>query len=211
MRLRRRRPTVLAALEGAGEGQRVGALRRADLEALGGLLKEVAERRVVLLTGEPGFKSRVAAGLAAVAAASGRRTALVECDLEDGRLAELLCLRREPGLREYLGGEARAAEILQPLVLAGPASAGVADPVVCVVAGSGSNAAPSLDSDGFRHAAAKLRNAYQLVVIDGPPLGGGGDLVSAAAAADSVIACLPAGVDAPRETPVALAGVVQRS
>ena len=65
----------------------------------------------------------------------GRRTVLVECDLARPRLAADLGLAPGPGLHEYLRWEAEAAEILQPLVLAGPAAAGAGEPLVCIAAG----------------------------------------------------------------------------
>ena len=214
MRLGRRRAPVLAEIGGAG-GARAGALRRTDLDALGGLLKRLADCRVLLLTGEEAVKSEVAAGLAAAAGASGRATALLECDLARPRLAEMLGLRPGPGLQEYLRWEASAPEILQPLVLAGPASAGAADAVVCVVAGAPSaDASTLLASEGFRHATAKLRSAYELVVVDGPPLAGGGDSLALAAVAmeaDATLACVTAGASLPKRLPVPVAGLVQRS
>lgn len=214
MRLGRRRAPVLAEIGGEG-GARAGALRRADLDALGGLLKRFADRRVLLLTGEEGVKSEAAAGLAAAAGASGRATALLECDLARPRLAEMLGLRPGPGLQEYLRREASAPQILQPLVLAGPASAGAADAVVCIVAGApGADASTLLVSEGFRHAIAKLRSAYELVVVDGPPLAGGGDslgLAAVATEADATLACVTAGASLPKKLPVPVAGLVQRS
>ncbi len=213
MRFGRRKIPVLATIEGAAEGARPGALRRADLDALGSLLKRLAGRRVVLLTGEEAVKSEVAAGLAAAAVASGRATALLECDLLRPRLAEMLGLRARPGLREYLRGEATAPEILQPLALAGPASAGVADPVVCVVAGEPApDALALLASEGFRHAVAKLRGAYDLVLIDGPSTAqDGAPLAVAAGEAEATIACVSAGASVPKKLPVPVTGVVQRS
>jgi Mrp family chromosome partitioning ATPase len=213
MRLRRRQAPVLAEIGGVGGGARAGALRGADLDALGGLLKRFADRRVLLLTGEEGVKSEVAAGLAAAAGASGRATALLECDLARPGLAKLLGLRERPGLHEYLRREASAPEILQPLVLAGPASAGAADLVVCVVAGGPtSNASTLLASEGFRHAGARLRSAYELVVIDGPPLARGGDslaLAVVAMEADVTLACVSAGASLPKKLPVPVAGLVE--
>jgi hypothetical protein len=215
MRLGRRRSPVLAEIGGAPDGARAGALRRADLDALSGLLRRFADRRVLLLTGEEEVKSEVAVGLAAAAGASGRATVLLECDLARPRLAEMLGLRPRPGLQEYLRWEASAPEILQPLVLAGPASAGATDPVVCVVAGApATNASVLLASESFSNAIAKLRSAYELVLVDGPPLAQGGDslaLAVAAAEADATLACVSAGASLPKKLPAPVAGLVQRS
>jgi Mrp family chromosome partitioning ATPase len=94
-------------------------------------------------------------------------------------------------LHEYLRGEAEPAQILQPLVPAGPASGGAADHLACIVAGSPTTAATSLlASDRCRHAVAMLRSAYDRVVLDGPPLGGERSSLEALAAdAEAVIVC----------------------
>ena len=105
--------------------------------------------------------------------AAGRRTVLLECDLAAAALAAELGLAAGPGLHEYLRWEATPAQILQPLVLAGPAAAGAAAPLVCVGAGApGARTRRRCSaSESFRHAIAKLRGAYDLVVLVGPPLG----------------------------------------
>ena len=124
----------------------------------------------MLVSGAEDLAAAVA--LAAAASACGRRTALVECDVARPRLAADLGLAPAPGLHEYLRWEAEAGQILQPLVLAGPASAGVDEPLVCVAAGRpAADAATLLGLGSFRHAIAKLREAYELVVLLGPPLG----------------------------------------
>ena len=101
-------------------------------------------------------------------------------------------LEPEPGLGEYLRREAEAPQILQPLVLAGPASAKATDPLVCIVAGQRAlDGAALLETGDFRHAMAKLRGGYELVVLHGPPLGdGSGALDAVAVEADLMIACV---------------------
>jgi MinD-like ATPase involved in chromosome partitioning or flagellar assembly len=165
-----------------------GTLRRGDLGAFGAVLDAVG-RGSVLVTGGEG-REDVSIGLAACAAARGRRTALVECDLAAPRLAGRLGLAEKPGLGEYLRVEAEAPQILQALVLAGPASQGAEEPLVCIVAGErAEDAAGPIASDGYRHALARLRAAYELVVLLGPSLDGA--LSQAAASVDCVIACVP--------------------
>lgn len=171
---------------------RAGALRRCDLDAFDALLEELGGAGTVLVTGVEEHKRTGAIGLAAAAAAGGTRTALLECDLTAPGLAEELGLAAEPGLHEYLLREATAAQILQALVLAGPSAAGATDPLVCVVAGRPSTDGQALlVSEGFRHVASRLRSAYELVVIDGPPLGRDvAQLEAVAAQADTALACL---------------------
>jgi receptor protein-tyrosine kinase len=171
---------------------RTWGLRRADLEQLGGVRERLGDRRVVLVTGAEAVTPTVAVALAGVAAAAGGRTALVECDVERPRLAAGLGLSPTPGLHEYLRWEATPADVVQPLAPAGAAAAAEAGPLACVVAGRpGGSARALLGLGSFRHMTAKLRRAYDLVVLLGPPLeGAGGALGIVAEAADCSIAAL---------------------
>ncbi len=169
-----------------------GTLRRRDLEAFDGLLEELSGAAIVLVTGAAERKRAAAIGLAAAAAAGGTRTALLECDLAEPRLAGSLGLAAVPGLHEYLCWESDVSQILQALALAGPGSANATEPLVCIVAGKPtSDGRALLASESFRHATERLRGAYELVVLDGPPLKP--DLVQlhqVAAHADVALACL---------------------
>jgi septum formation inhibitor-activating ATPase MinD len=182
----------LAEIRGRSpDSVRAGALRRSDLEAFGPLLGKVGEGPV-LVTGAGEGRLAGSTGLASASAAAGARTALVDCDLEEPTLADALGLADEPGLHEYLRAEAKAPEILQPLVLAGPASEKATDPLVCITAGRpATDGRVPIDSTDFRHAVAKLRSGYDLVVLHGPPLGDeSGALQAAASEAELVLACV---------------------
>jgi Mrp family chromosome partitioning ATPase len=186
---RRRSPPVLAEISAEPGGRKPGSLNRTELEALAGLLKAVGEARAVQMTGDEG-KSAVALGLATAAIVDARRAVLLECDLERPTLAATLGLADAPGFGEYLRCEAEAREILQPLVPAGPASEGATEPLVCIVAGARTSHGPALlASDHFRHAIARLRSAYDLVVVDGPPAHAEHSLMAATAEVDMTLAC----------------------
>jgi hypothetical protein len=198
---------VLAEIPARSSDLRIGTLRRADLEAFGGLLTELGGTRVVLMTGTRPPRREAAAGLAAAAAAGGRRTVLLECDLVDPGLAGALGLATAPGLHEYLRGAVEAGEILKPVVLAGPGSADASEPLVCVVAGRPSAEGPRLlGSEVFAQAVANLRAAYDLVVIDGPPLKDENSLRAVLALVDSTVACL--GPAEPRSLPISVSGLL---
>ncbi|MGV1048617.1 MAG: hypothetical protein ACOYD4_08875, partial [Solirubrobacterales bacterium] len=166
----RARLPVLAEISGPSTGaERPWSLRREDLESLAAVRERLAGRRAVLVTGADESIRVLAVGLAAVAAAAGARTALLECDLARPRLAADLGLAQSPGLHEYLRWEATPPEILQPLVLAGPASGAAEEALVCISGGRGaSDPVTLLGLQSFRHMSAKLRGAYELVVIVGP-------------------------------------------
>jgi Mrp family chromosome partitioning ATPase len=187
---------------------RAGTLRRADLAAYGGLLEELRPARSVLVTGEAPGRRGAAAGLAAAAVATGTRTALLECELAEPGLAEALGLAVAPGLHEYLHGTAEAGAILKPVALAGPGAAGASEPLVCVVAGRpAEDGAALLGSERFRHAVAGLSDAYELLVIDGPPPGREGELLAAMAVAEVTLVWSERGVSPP-SLPGPAAGLV---
>jgi receptor protein-tyrosine kinase len=185
---------VLAAIAGpdGGDGQTWG-LRRDDFEALAAPLAALDGTRSLLVTGGEGEPRTLAVALAAAAAAKGRRTILVECDVGRPRLAADLGLSPTPGLHEYLRWEAEPERLLQPLALAGSAADGVAEPLVCVVAGRvAADPATLLGLTGFAHMAARLREAYALCVFVGPPLGtAGAGLEAVAAEAEAMLLALP--------------------
>lgn len=184
---------------------RAGTLRRRDQEAFGRVLERLRGARTVLALGSA--KRDVAIGLAAAAAARGTDTALVECDLAEPALAESLGLATAPGLHEHLRGEADAASVLKPAVLAGPGSASASGPLVCVVAGRPSpDGWALLASSAFRAAIDGLRSAYGLVVLEGPSLRDGYAVRAVLPLADSTIACL--GATERRKLPVPVDGAV---
>jgi polysaccharide biosynthesis transport protein len=208
MRLRRGKPPVLAEVAGR-RPDRLGTLHGRELEAYGGLLEELQGSRTVMMTGNRAGRREAAVGLAATAAARGTRTALLECDLVEPRLADELGLSRVPGLREYLRGQVETGEILRPVALAGPGSVEATEPLVCVVAGEHSAEGPLLfASDAFARALSGLRRAYELVVIDGPPLRDEHSLQALLGRADATIACLDRSES--RSLPVSVSGLLIR-
>jgi Mrp family chromosome partitioning ATPase len=174
-----------------------GTLRRRDLDGFNVLLELLGRRQIALITGT-GRRQAAAVGLAAAATAAGRRVVLLEGDLSRPALAGTLGLSAAPGLHEYLRREAEAPQVLQSLVLAGPGSRGVVEPLVCIVAGAPTSAGPTLFASGdFRHVMTKLRSAYDLIVIGGPPVSDEHSLVAIGSQADMTIACC-AKADVPR-------------
>lgn len=151
---------------------RAGSLRRCDLEAFERVLGDLDGARCVLVGETERAAPPAALGLATAAAAAGTRTALLECDLVEPRVADALGLASAPGLHEHLRGEAPAERILKPVVLAGPGSGRATEPLVCVVAGRpAADAAGLLAAPALAGAIAGLRAAYELLVLAGPPLG----------------------------------------
>lgn len=204
---RRGKPPVLAEVPAAKPASgRPGALGRAQLDAFGGLAARVAGAGPVFLTGPA--KSTTALGLAAAATAEGRRVALLECDLAAPSLAEALALEPTPGLREYLCEEADATQILQALVLAGPAAGRAVEPLTCIVAGDPElQPVALLDSERCDHAIERLRRAYDLLIIDGPSLDEDADSLRALAEHAGVTLVCGGPGQIPRRLPVETTGL----
>ncbi len=193
MRRRRRKLPVIAEISApAGGDDRVWSLRREDFDRLGDVLDRVGKLGVVMVSGGEDLVRALAVGVAGAASAGGRRTILVECDLARPRLATDLGLSQSPGLHEYLRWEATAAEILQPLALAGERASAASEPLVCVAAGRlAADPATLLGLQSFRHMAAKLRSGYDLVVLSGPEIGSDPACLEAIGAeADGVLAAV---------------------
>jgi succinoglycan biosynthesis transport protein ExoP len=123
-------------------------------------------------------KSTVAISLASVSAAAGKRTALVECDLRRPSVSGRLGISRAPGLTEYLAGQAELTEIRQELPFSnavGGANGSRKDAypkgVVCVTAGDvRSHAGDMLGSERFKYVLDRMREEFDLVVLDTAPL-----------------------------------------
>lgn len=168
----RRKLPVLAEISGpAPDRTRVFSLRREDLARLADLQEGLEERRALLVTGGEGVARTVAVAVAGAACAGGRRVALIDCDLGAPRLAAELGLAEAPGVHEYLRWEANPGQILQPVSLAGPASASASAPLIVIAAGRpAADPGTLLGLQSFHHMASKLRHAYDLVVLAGPAI-----------------------------------------
>lgn len=192
---------VLSNLPEAGpapvaNGDRGVALRRQGwhaYEELLGSLASLGRPKVVLITGaEEGIRAEVATGLGTAAAIHGRRTLVMECDLARPALADIVGLERLPGLREYLCWAAGAAELLQPVSLAGLATEGRDDlgQLVFITAGRPApNGAALLASDGLTAAVGKVSRAYEFVVLISGPLPSP-ELYATAPEADAILVCV---------------------
>jgi capsular exopolysaccharide synthesis family protein len=124
-------------------------------------------------------KSTVSMALASAAVVAGQRTILVECDLRRPCFARRFGIRPQPGLTDYLRGDANPQDILQTVELVDPvrvngteaAADQQAGTLVCIAGGSRvSNPAELLVSERFTDFLDKVGKAYDLVVLDGSPL-----------------------------------------
>lgn len=185
----RSRLPLLAEIAGPAEG-RAWALRRGDLDSLREALPRLTGQRVLAVVGEGEAPAVAAIGAAAAASAGGLGTILVDCDLARPRLAGSVGLAASPGLHEYLRWEAEPRDVLQPVSLAGSAAGNGTAQLVCFCAGRpAAKSETLLGLQSFAHMVAKLRGAYELVLLLAPPvLSEPTACLAVAAQADAVVA-----------------------
>lgn len=157
-------------------------------------------------------KSTVAASLALAMTAGGAKALLVECDLRRPCLAGRLDLQTGPGLVDYLGDGVPLADVVQSTSLGRASSnggagatagglatagtketsgAGLAEKLSVVTAGSRSIApAELLGTQRFRVFMYEATQAYDVVVIDTPPLLAVADTMKIAALVEGLLLCI---------------------
>lgn len=147
-------------------------------EAFRGLRTSVAlaangtSPRVVMVTSPLAGdgKSTSSANLAITYAQQGMRTLLVDADLRNGALQRLLGVPESPGLSEVLSGRATLPEALHAVRVADGEGDGEA---VLFFLGAGAyppNPAELVGSQRMRGLLSELREDYQMVVLDVPPV-----------------------------------------
>jgi tyrosine-protein kinase len=157
-------------------------------------------RTVLVTSGAPEEgKSTVAMALAGAAAIAGKRTLLVECDLRRPCFADRLGLDPEPGLTDYLVGQAEPADVLQVVKLISPSGENGAKiteseesaSLVCITAGSPAPLpAELLGSERFANFLSKVSTAYDLVVMDTSPILSVVDALEVVPQVDGLIVCV---------------------
>jgi tyrosine-protein kinase Etk/Wzc len=157
-----------------------------------------APSRVVAITGPaPSVgKSFVTCNLAHVVAESGKRVVVIDADLRRGRLHACFGGERSPGLSEVLSGAVAWKEAVRP----------TGSPGVHLLPGGARPPNPSILFDGerFGRLIGELGAAYDLVLIDTPPVLAVTDAALAAAHASVALCVLRSGRHPIREVSAAL-------
>lgn len=152
-----------------------------------------APNNVVLLTGpRPGIgKSFIAANLADVYASTGKRVALVDCDMRRGTLHQYTGTKRKPGLADFLVDRASLNEVLHDLPTQGLAvvTTGTIPP----------NPSELLSSERFEEFISALSEQFDVVYLDSPPNLAVADAGILAQRAGSTLLVLAAGMHPQRE------------
>ncbi len=176
----------------AGPSSNGKALATVAIESFRAIRTQIAHagtemNRVVLITSpQPrDGKSMVAANLAISYASSGKRTILVDSDTRRGRAQEMFDRQKSPGLTDYLLDRASLEEVLQ--------DTGV-NHLTLLARGDNRGFNPELlESERMADLVARLGDAYDMVVLDAPPLAAGADTLVLGEYADKVVVVLRAG------------------
>ena len=127
-------------------------------------------------------KSTTAANLSCNFAALGKRVLLVDCDMRLPSLNEKLPVKRSPGLSEYLTGQRTAQEVIQQCAME------ETPPFHTIAAGRvPPNPMELLGSARMTALLERMREQYDHILLDLPPVGEVGDALTAAKLADGML------------------------
>ena len=141
---------------------------------------EAPNNRVMITGATPGVgKSFVTSNFAALMAAAGKRTLLIDADLRRGHLHQYLGLQRHGGLSELIAGSLTIQQTVHRQVVPNLdfLATGQLPP----------NPAELLTSDSFTSTLARLSEQYDMVVIDTPPVLVASDTAAIATHAGTVL------------------------
>ncbi|HET9293032.1 MAG TPA: polysaccharide biosynthesis tyrosine autokinase [Gemmatimonadales bacterium] len=112
-------------------------------------------------------KSLVCSNLALSFAEAGYKTLLMDGDIRRGELHRMFNVDRRPGLLDYLAGAAEVEDILRPTTHAG---------LTMLPCGTRRHHGPEMLGSGrMSELMAQLKNRFNVVIVDSPPLGAGID------------------------------------
>ena len=143
-------------------------------------------RTVLVTSASPGEgKTTTAANLAVSFAHHGMRVLLVDCDLRRGRIHKIFEVPREPGMTELVIGQQESEVVIRQTDITG-----------LYVIPSGNlppNPSELLGGDRMRKTLTSLSEAFDLIIIDTPPLLAASDGAILATLSDGVVLVLRAG------------------
>jgi polysaccharide biosynthesis transport protein len=124
-------------------------------------------------------KTTTASNLATVMATPDRKCLIIDCDLRKPKVHRVFQQPAQPGLTNYLTGNATLEEIIYPT--------GVPNLYLIPAGPTPPNPNDLLDSLAFKNLVNNLRLEYQHIIMDSPPIIGFADGRSIAAFADGVL------------------------
>jgi capsular exopolysaccharide synthesis family protein len=149
-------------------------------------------KTIVVTSPAPGDgKTTVCANLALAVARRGRKVLLVDADVRRGRIHSILRCSREPGLTEVVSESIAFEAALRRASVGGGLS------LDCLTSGKLQQpTTPVLGAEQIFGLLEQLQSAYDLVLVDTPPLNVVSDAAALGAAADGVILVARSGVTA---------------
>jgi capsular exopolysaccharide synthesis family protein len=183
---------VLGVVPRLGKGGDKGASAAVAIESFRGLRTQIASAdgrlegvHLVTSPSPQEGKSLISANLAISYATAGFRTVLVDGDTRRGRSQEMFNLSRSPGLTDFLMGTASFEDVQQTTEI---------EHLTLIARGHsrGFNA-DLLDGDKLDGLIDSLRDAFEVVVVDAPPLAAGADVLMLGRRCDKVVLVLRAG------------------
>ena len=127
-------------------------------------------------------KSLTSTNLAYSLTQLNKRVLLIDCDMRRPSLAEKLKIEKHPGLSNYLTGHATMAEAIQYVKL------DLESPMHVITAGRNPpNPMELLSSEKMERAVAELKESYDYIILDLPPVGEVGDAMAVAKLTDGIL------------------------
>jgi len=152
-----------------------------------------ADNNIVLITGPAqGIgKSFTSVNLSVVTAQSGKRVLLIDADMRRGELNRYFGLARDPGLSQAISGEASWESVVNSTEVEGldMITTGLLPP----------NPSELLMNETFAQGLKKLSEAYDVVIVDTPPVLAVTDALIAARQAGTIFMVLKSGLHSMRE------------
>lgn len=128
-------------------------------------------------------KSVTAVNLAYSMSQLGKRVLLIDCDMRRPTAAEKLSIKKTPGLSDYLSGQTRAETLIQLCGIPEDESA-----FHVIVAGhTPPNPMELLSSKKMEKTLEQLRENYDYIILDLPPMGEVSDALAAASLTDGML------------------------
>jgi capsular exopolysaccharide synthesis family protein len=124
-------------------------------------------------------KTTIVSNLAQTCALHERQVVLIDCDLRKPRLHQPFQLTAQPGVSNYLTGNATLEEILRP--------SGVPNLTLITAGSRPPNPGNLLNSEVFKDLIMQLREKYDHIIIDTPPVLGFADARFVSALVDGVL------------------------
>ena len=124
--------------------------------------QEFPKLLLVTSAAESEGKTFISTNLAGSYAQSGKKTLLVDCDLRRPRMHKVMNVNKKPGLSDYLTNKVKLDEIIKN---------SNTNNLLYITSGTiPSNPAEILESEAMRNFLLEIRDFFDVIIIDSPPI-----------------------------------------